>query len=381
MIPIYAMGTMLILLFCGLSLDVGLLRLKQLQMQSAADAGALGVNNVTVTVTWPSNYGDYNGFYDVMHVQITQSVRTIFMGAINGGMVTVSVHSGALMPPCAYLMTAAGLSGGYAFSGTNKQINNDAGTDLRCPVYANGNMTLDSVSNLDAYAINVTGSASGSSLLGSIFPPPRFNAQTMADPLAGLASPGFSAPCTKTAYTVTGGTATLSPGTYCGTSSKPGIVLQNATVTLNPGLYIVTGGVHWSNTTVNGTGITMFFTQGNGAGYGQVIFDSNSKVYISAPLDSSGGGIPTLLFFCDRNWVQTAAQDFKVDGALFAGDGIWYTTGTGISLLNAGSLYAPDYLAMVTDSLYNESSTLGLFSDFSMVPTGNPFRTRAVLVQ
>ena len=39
MIPIFAVALPVVVLFCGLSLDVGLLEYKRLQMQNAADAG------------------------------------------------------------------------------------------------------------------------------------------------------------------------------------------------------------------------------------------------------------------------------------------------------------------------------------------------------
>jgi Flp pilus assembly protein TadG len=42
MLVLFACVLPVLILFCGLALDVGMLQLKQLQMQSAADAAALG---------------------------------------------------------------------------------------------------------------------------------------------------------------------------------------------------------------------------------------------------------------------------------------------------------------------------------------------------
>jgi hypothetical protein len=144
------------------------------------------------------------------------------------------------------------------------------------------------------------------------------------------------------------------------------------------------GGAHWTQSTVNGTGVTIFFTKGNGAQYGQFLVDAPigySYINLSAPTTSSNLSVPTILFFGDRNWVHTSAQDFQWSRALFVGDGIWYFTGTGVSVINCGSLYGPHYLALVVDNLYAQDTDFGLFTNFSVVPTGNPFRTQGVLVQ
>jgi Flp pilus assembly protein TadG len=116
-----------IIMFCGLSIDVGLLELMKLRMQTAADAAALGaeldwergqgnegiqgradaaangftdgVNGVTVNISNPPWSGDYTGRTDTQYVTITQTVNTIFMRALNGGKATVSVSAVALEPP------------------------------------------------------------------------------------------------------------------------------------------------------------------------------------------------------------------------------------------------------------------------------------------
>jgi hypothetical protein len=399
-----------ILLFCGLSIDVGLLELKKLQMQSAADSAALGAelewercsgkqaaqamanaaangftngsNNVTITVTSPPTTGDFPARYDVQYVTITQTVNTIFMGALNGGKATVSVSAAAMMPPCGYLTNTAGISNSYTLNLTNSKGIPSQGMFSRCPVYIKNNLYLTSSESLDEYAINATGALGQSSLLGSYYPTPTYNAATAADPLASLAQPTLGS-CNHTTFSVTtSGYNSISPGTYCGSASKPGMTFTGTNVYFNPGLYVITGGLHATASNLSGSGVTLYFTKGSGSiPYGQIIFDGDGNVDLNAPTASSGGSLVNILFFTDRNWVHTAAQDLQFNDAQYYGNGIWYVSGTGVQMTNGSSTWSPGYIGVVTDSIYLDSSTLNLFSDFSTISTGNPFRTQAVLVQ
>jgi hypothetical protein len=397
MIPLFAVLLPVIILFCGLSLDVGLLEYKRLQMQSAADAGAVGAElewerntglwatagqqdasvngftngstGVTVAVAQQPTSGPYSGDTDALQVTISQSVKTIFMGTLNGGSQTVSASAVSLFPPCGVF---TGLSGLTAIT-VNASLSNITAT---CPLYINANLASNLGSTVSAVATNVTGPATQSlGLLGTAAPLPRFNAATMTDPLASIASPSFSA-CNHAGYSALLATTTISPGTYCG-----GLTITSSTVTFNPGLYIITGGAHWTGSTVKGTGVTLFFTKGGGSGYGQLLISTLCIITLSAPTDSSNGGIPGILVFGDRNWVASAPQDFQCGASSITGDGIWYTTNTGL-LFTACPISGTNYLAFDTDNL----STIGfpgvtLSSNFSNVSGGNPLRNQAVLVQ
>jgi len=243
-------------------------------------------------------------------------------------------------------------------------------------MYINANLASNLGSKIGGVALNVTGTALQSgALLGTTTVTPRFGAATMTDPLASVTSPSFSA-CTHTNYTVLLATVTINPATYCG-----GITITTSTVTFNPGLYIITGGAHWTGATVKGTGVTLFFTKGGGSLYGQLLISTLSTITLSAPTDSSNGGIPGILIFGDRNWVASAPQDFQCGASSITGDGIWYTTNTGL-LFNSCPISGTNYLAFDTDNL----STLGfpgvtLSSNFSNVSGGNPMRNQEVLVQ
>jgi hypothetical protein len=388
-----------ILLFCGLSLDVGLLELRKLQMQSAADAAAIaaelewergtgnwvaqaqadagvngftnGANNVTVAAVNPATAGDYAGYYDAIQVTVTQKVQTIFMGALSGGAVTMSATAVSLIPPCSFYTGLIATTNATPFWIKNS----GASMTTNCPLYIGTGLEVDSGATLSAGAENVTGSAGPSILTGTVSPAPNFSQPVATDPLASIVSPSFSS-CSQTSYSLSSGTATLTPGTYC-----KGIQLTSSTVTLNPGLYILTGASDWKGSTVTGTGVTFFLTQGGGGSFGTFKIEQSSTISISAPTDSSHGGIANVLLMNDRAWVDTGHnEDFQCSASTIAGDGIWYTTGTGL-YFNSCPVSAPHYLGMVTDNLYDSHSALTVSSDYSNVTTGNPFRTRGVLVQ
>ena len=124
---------------CGLALDIGLLELKQVQLQNAADAAALeatfqmereetstsasaiadytaaavagaaengfvnNVNGVTVVVHMPPTAGLYAANQAAVQVLVSQPVSTIF----KAGSYTISAKATGVVPPCVYFMSAS----------------------------------------------------------------------------------------------------------------------------------------------------------------------------------------------------------------------------------------------------------------------------------
>ncbi len=369
MMPLFAILMPVIILFCGLSLDVGLMELKKLQMQSAADAAARGAElelergtglwgsaarkdaglngfvdgdrTVEVAVLASPLTGPYAGMVNAVQVTITQQVETIFMGSLHAGLSTVRATATALVPPCVYVTSPLGPA-----QSQRSEINPSNVT--RCPSTIGPNDLLDGTSR----------------------------PQATQDPLRATRSPVFPGYCNHINYELSSGTAVLFPGTYC-----RGLTLSNSAVTLSPGLYVITGGAHWSNSVVKGAGVTLFFTQGGGAGFGSFVVDRNSALTLSAPVDDAQGGIPAVLIFADRGWVRTSASDFSVQNSTVHGDGIWYTPGAGLSFANAGTVRGDRYLGIVADRLSLAGTLLDSSGDFSAVAGGNPFRPAGGLVQ
>jgi Flp pilus assembly protein TadG len=402
MIQIYAVVLPILILFCGLSIDIGMLEYKKLQMQSAADAAALGAeleaergtgnwvnigiaeagvngftngsNNTTVTVVEKATTGAYNGRYDAIQATITQSVGTIFMGALNGGRFTLTAQSSALMTPCIYTLGTGTLQNESLIVYTGSLLGNS------CPVYATS-LDDEPYGNIAVESIDVSGSSGTSSVAGFAYPSPVYNVPVAADPLAWETPPAAFSGCTTTSFNKTTGSTTISPGTYC-----KGLNISNATVNFNPGLYTITGGATWDNATVTGTGVTLFFTTGGGGGYGQFIIKNNSNVTLSAANDSTTGtipAIPAILVFADRSWTTSGAQDFQINTSTVSGDGIWYIPKAGFELWSCGTYpyTAGNYTGVVADNIFTAGTQFKPLNNYSYVTTGNPFRKLGTLIQ
>jgi Flp pilus assembly protein TadG len=400
MLQAFAVMLPIIVLLCGLSIDVGMLELKEAQMQTAADAAALsaeleaekgtgnwvtlgqqdaavngftnGSNNTTVSVTQFANFGAYNGRYDGLQVTITQPVKTIFMGALNGGYTTASASSVALITPCVYL-TGTTLQQ-YPLDGASGDFKSAS-----CPFNVNNSVYTNYLS-LAPEALNIAGSASASSINGYEWPTPNYNAPTVTDPLSSIASPSYSGTCNHTNFQLYALSTpqTVSPGTYCGGLN---IISCGGGVTLSPGLYVITGGANWYNSKITGTGVTLYFTSGGGSSYGKFDISGNSVVTLSAPTTSSGGSIAGILVFTDRSWVHTNPQDVDLISSSFTGDGIWYLPGTGWYIQNAGTVTGYHYFGIVADNLTFSGSSIRPLNDYEYVTGGNPFRRQGALVQ
>ena len=166
MLPFFAAVLPVIILFCGLALDVGTLELRKIELQSAADAAALtwelqlernqtssqittaiyadaglngftnGVNGVTIGLQQLASAGSYTTSYDALQVTITQNVKTLFMGTFNGGSTAVTAQAVALIPPCSYF------NGGNA-SNTYPWYGASSGWYAPCPTYVNRGIGVD----------------------------------------------------------------------------------------------------------------------------------------------------------------------------------------------------------------------------------------------
>ena len=161
-----------------------------------------------------------------------------------------------------------------------------------CAVYSNSSdsdgIVADSKSLLAASTTYSAGGYDGP--LGSYNPEPVTDSPSIADPLISRAEPA-SGSCDKTNLYLSGGTATLYPGTYCGGLR----VDDNTMVTLKPGTYIMKNGPLniGGNATMRGEYVGFFFE-----GASSVFdFGVSTQISLSAPKSGSMAGI---LFFEER---------------------------------------------------------------------------------
>lgn len=399
-------GVILVMLlgFCGLAIDVGRMELRTAQLQAAADEGAISAaaeaqrtppsmqqgaalnaattnvaafeaaNNIptantTVTTINPATAGTFANDLFAVQTTITQKFPLNFLGLVTkANMTTVSASAVALIPPCAFFFSSPGTGNSYGFNVAS------AGFFSPCPVYAQTGFIVDGFSWYSYGQARATGTSGGSTIQGSMYPTPVYSVPTQPDPLAYLVAPSFSGTCDHTGAIYTK-PQTLQPGTYCG-----GLTVNNTTVTMQPGLYIVTGGVNFTtHATINGSGVTIYLTQGGGSGFGTFSLNRSSNMYLSAPTDSLSGRYPGILLFADRAWVG-GAQDFRFDSSTFQGDGIIYVRGTGIYDWKC-NLSGPSYFSIVTENMYSFGSTTSIANNYAPLSGGNPLHVTVSLVQ
>ena len=402
MLVYFAVILTVLLGFCGLAVDVGRVELRQLQLQGAADDAAvataaewqsgnsnlqnvasteanayLAANNLPAAtadtpVIAPST-GIYAGDFNAVQVTLHQTVPTVFLGLIEHGSTSLALQTSATarVPPCVYFLATPAVNQGSPGAGAGVQL---AGTHLSlgCPAWSRTGMLVDSSSSMNGGAASASGPAGASQIAGSISPGMSYLAPQQSDPLAYLQAPAF-AHCDHTNASYSS-TVTLSPGTWCG-----GLNATGATLNLQPGLYLITGGANWSNTTVNGHGVTLYFTQGGGSGFGTFSLSNHSMLNLNAPVDSSDGGLPGVLLFADRAW-SGGNEDLQCNNSTVQGDGIVYTPATGVSVVSC-SLSGPDYFTLVTANLYASGATLAFSANFNGLSGGSPLHNNVSLVQ
>jgi hypothetical protein len=338
------LALMVLLLAVSLGVDVGYLRYQKQQMQKAADAAAIagaaariyngdytdaarndsaangftdGQNGITVTVNNPPASGPFAGNSSYVEAIVAQAQPTFF--ARVGGFTSVNVRGRAV---------AYGANGKDCIYALDP--NNDPSTFL-----VDGSVTISSacgivVDSTSSSAINkngVGGSVVASSIgvvggyVGSGYTPtPTTGIVPVSDPLAGVPAPThYSTNCS----TQTG--PNFTPDTFCGIR-----ISGSGTYTFAPGLYIILGsGITVTGSpTISGTGVTFYLTKDASHAYGGVTMPGSGSVSLSAPTDSSQGGIPGILFFQDRS----VAVGTSNSGNNFGG-----SSGSGF----VGSMYFP----------------------------------------
>jgi Putative Flp pilus-assembly TadE/G-like len=343
---VLAAGAMILIIgMAALAVDVGSLYATRRNMQTAADAAAVaganaleatcgtnsgctcesqsscgsagqnlatfngfangGANSTTVTVASPNPApaNPANGVF--VQATVSQAVPTYFLGALGYSTMNVSttaIAGYAPTPNCIYIgdtsgsgtLTASGGSGIVADCGLLVESTDSKG------MVVSGGSTI-AASSVGLVASSAQGiSASSVTCGGSTANCPQVGVSSSPDPLAYLdaeePTPGTCAAGTSASkgYKQSTTPATIGPGTYCDGITVPGGDVLN----LNPGLYILTGsgGLNVSGgAKINGTGVTFYNT-----GTGQITISGGKTVAtLSAPVDSSAGGIPSVLFFQD----------------------------------------------------------------------------------
>ena len=264
-----------------------------------------GVSGTTVTVHRPASTGAYTGNTKSVEVIITTQQARLLSSIYNTAPVTIVGRAVALPGSngkgCVLSLNATA-SGGVSSKGSS------AVNLTQCSLYDNSNNSSALVNGgsatINAESVNVVGAISGGSGITTTHGV-NVGVSAASDPYASVPEPTFSG-CdynNKTYKT----TVTINPGVYCN-----GIQLNaGAVVTMNPGVYIIDRGSLQiaGGATLQGTGVTIFFTSSTGSNYADARINGGATVAITAPSSGTYSGIA---MFGDRD--MPVGTSFKFNG-------------------------------------------------------------------
>jgi hypothetical protein len=255
-------------------------------------------------------------------------------------------------------------------------VTGTASLNSTCGVYDNSDNLSSAliVSGGGVLQAPLVGVVGGTTINGGGSSPPSTGIAAFGDPLAWVPQPTAGA-CTS--YKMQVITGTVYPGLYCG-----GIKINGgANVTFMPGTYIIDGGglVILSNATVTGSSVTFFLTgqntsNGSANAYGGVQIAGGANVNLSAPCDSSSGGVEGMLFFQDR--AMTNGMGSVINGGSTSSfSGALYFPTTALSY--SGSSGSNQYTLVVADTL-SVAGTASINNNYSCLSNGSLIKNAAL---
>ena len=271
---------------------------------------------------------------------ITETLSQGFSQVLGNKVAAVAVQSTAAVvqspvPTCIYALSPTA-NPALQIGGSNSSLTTS------CGVYVDSSasqaLTVNGQAHLTAPAISVVGNYQNCNNGQDCFYSPNLpktSQPSVADPYASLPAPAYSG-CNYTNKNVNQGSATLSPGVYCG-----GITISgNSNVTFGAGTYILNGGglnINSANVVVTtASGGVTFFNTSNGYSYGPILISGQPSVTLTA---SNSGTYAGILFFQDRS-IVSATQN-QINGnttANITGDMYFPTTPL---LISGGSTTGP----------------------------------------
>ena len=249
-------------------------------------------------------------------------------------------------------------------------INSDSKIDApNCAVYVNSSNGQALYGNSNGDIIAKKTCVTGGTYLdsGSTVTPAAKTCPAIADPLVSLPVPPQAAGACNYMDKTVSGTATLSPGVYCGKLE----LNSGAVVTFQPGIYIKKDGefIVNSGSSASGNGVMFYFTGNNNSR-----FNINSGSHIDFKALSTGT-YAGMVFFQQRN---ISGADFSIlnSDSTSKVEGVIYLPSTSLKLNSNGNLSAATpWTSVIADKIeVNSISTLRLNANYAAstvpVPAG-----------
>jgi hypothetical protein len=417
--------------FAGLAIDVGVLRHEKRLQQTAADAAAIAgasnlafggvtsgaqdaasrvgftdngggvvsnctgaaVGTICVQVNNPPAAGPHAGDNNYVEALVAVVQPTYFMKVLSINSETITARAVATNlggNGCLYTLgTPASAISGINMSGP--AILNASS----CGIVVNGDFeTTGSSLSITADTFGVSGDSDVSGPGGSVTcttpgPCPSYGIPAATDPLSQLTPPctscsggntinvpGRGNPCSGAGCAFSGGTYTISPGTYCSITINGNASDQ---VVFNPGVYIIDGSSAGcpstslripGDDTINGTGVTFYFTNSS-----TLNMTGTPIVNLTAPNSGPYAGI---LMYQDPNDTNTTGPSLGGnDGSNY--DGVLYFPSDELSFVGIG--HSINVAIVVSGSInFSGNQTVNLVGSAGL-PPGVSLMKNTILVE
>jgi len=330
-------------------------------------------SKVSVAVYDPPQSGPYATNSNAVQVVVSQTQPTYFIRVLGWQNVPVSTAAVGL--------TVSGGSCVYALDPTASgtvTVTGTASLNSTCGIYDNSDNSSSAliVSGGGVLQAPLVGVVGGTTVNGGGSSPPTTGIAAFGDPLAWEAEPTVGQ-CTSYHVQNISTSQTLNPGLYCG-----GLKLNaGANVTFNPGTYIMNGGglTILAGATATGSSVTFFLTgqntsNGSANAYGGIQIAGSATVNLSAPCDSSSGGIEGMLFFQDRAMTNGAGSVIN-GGANSSFTGALYFPTTALSY--SGNSGSNQYTLVVADTL-SVAGTANINNNYGCLANGSLIKNAAL---
>jgi hypothetical protein len=369
----------------ALGTEVTFLLFKQRQMQSVADAAALGAatalqsghpafgveargisaylgfidggtDGVTIAVNNPPSTGPQITNPGAVEVIINQPQSLSLAQLFQAGPFNVAARAVAMTGGGVFCVLQLGGASSGAFSMSNGADAILSGCGAAVDSTSQSALSMSGGAQLNAGSVAVVGAASitnGASINPS-------NAIKTAqpyvpDPYAGVVMPSYSG-CNYTNKSYghsNAGLQTMSPGVYCN-----GISFTNdANVLMSPGVYFVDRGSFnvGGAVTLNGAGVTIILTSSTGSSFATITIGNGATVTLSAPAAGATAGI---VVFGDR---RAPASDVN-------------NLGGGAVINVNGALYLPTQTLIFQNGISNPSGCTQLIAATLQLTGGSRFQ-------
>jgi len=347
--------------FAGLAVDVGLWYSQKRQLQLAADAGAAGgafasartgtstviayatydaslngcttANNCTITVNAPPSSGPNAANTNAVEVILSKPSQLYFASFLLSSAPTINARA------VATLKGSTNVCFGSLGAGGISMVGNSTLTAQNCSLYSGNNISLSGHPTITAdrvYTVGTINDTSNVHAANGTFQ----NSPALLDLYSNLAIPAYSG-CTYTNYS--GSPAAITPGVFCG-----GVHVTGGTITMSPGTYIINSGDFKlsGNTVLSGTGVTLIFTSSTGTNYPDVDITGGVTLNLSPPTSGNFNGI---LMYEDR---KAPTPSVKIAGnSVSALQGLLYFPSADVTLTGVSTTLSTSCLRTIGKSL------------------------------